>query len=477
MSLAYAVAWLVPLLLGTALVALASGRRPWPGWAASTGGGITLGMLLCALAIDLLGPVEVTSIRTLLLPLLLVAGTVLAVVAATRRRAVAPVTSAPTSRLHPLAWGLLVLLAAHAWLIVGEVLLRPPYPWDAWAIWLLKPKAWMLEGRIVPFVDFARWLADSSGSLRTADAWAYPEAIAHLAIWFAAAWGGWNAIAVDVAWFVLWVALLLGCHGHLRNLGLDRTRALVATYALGSLPLLDVHVALAGYADLWVAATLAFACLHWLHWLERRGRGDLVLALAFACLLPTIKLEGWAWLLILVGTMVYERMPPRMRRVALLLAPFIGAGAASASLMHWPPFGWLLDRLGLGLDAATQMAHAPAVIAATAIGLFAQYNWHLFWFAVALTLALRWRVLLQSHALRVLGLFLLLGCGFLFVLFVLTPAGRWAESFTVVNRLGLQVVPAMLVFTALLWRDAEWSPAPRPTTPDAPRTPPPPSLR
>jgi hypothetical protein len=473
-SLAYAVAWLVPLLLGTALVALASGRRPRPGWAASTGGGITLGMLLCASAVGLLGPVEVKSIRTLLLPLLLSTGCALAVVAAMRRRGITSVAPAPSTRVHPLGWCLLALLAAHAWLIAGEVLLRPPYPWDAWAIWLLKPKAWMLEGRIVPFVDFARWLADSGGTLRTADAWAYPEAIAHVAIWFAAAWGSWNAIAVDVAWFVLWVALLLGCHGHLRDLGLDRTRALVATYALGSLPLLDVHVALAGYADLWIAATLAFSCLHWLRWLERRGRGDLILALVFACLLPTIKLEGWAWLLILVGTMVYERMRPRMRRIALLLAPLIGAGAAAASLMRWPPFGWLLDRLDLGLDPATQLAHAPAVIAATAIGMFAQYNWHLFWFAVALTLALRWRVLLESHALRVLGLFLLLGCGFLFVLFVLTPAGRWAESYTVVNRLGLQVVPAMLVFTALLWRDAERSAV---RLPVAPRPLPSPSLR
>lgn len=477
MSVAYAVAWLAPLLIGTALVVLAAGRRVAPRWTASTGGGITLGVLLCALAVDTLGPVEVKTIRTLLLPLLATLGAVLALFALGRRRGIAPASPVASPRVHPLAWGLLALLAVHAWLIAGEVLLRPPYPWDAWAIWLLKPKAWMLEGRIAPFVDFARWFADASGSLRTADAWAYPEAIAHLAIWFAAAWGSWNAIAVNVAWFVLWLALLLGCHGHLRDLGLDRTRALVAIYALGSLPLLGVHVALAGYADLWIAATLAFACLHWLRWLERRGRGDLLLALAFACLLPTIKLEGWAWLLILVGTMVYEQMRPRMRRIALLLAPFIGAGLAAASVMRWPPFGWLFDRLDLGMDAATQLAHAPAVIAATATGLFAQYNWHLFWFAVVLTLALRWRVLLQSPALRILGLFLLLGCGFLFVLFVLTPAGRWAESYTVVNRLGLQVVPAMLVFIALLWRDVACSTEPRPAEPGAPRTPLAPSLR
>ena len=38
---------------------------------------------------------------------------------------------------------------------------------------------------------------------------------------------------------------------------------------------------------------------------------------------------------------------------------------------------------------------------------------------------------------------------------MLTPAGKWAESYTAVNRLSLQIVPAMLVFAALLWREPE----------------------
>lgn len=450
MSLAYACAWLAPLLLGSALIALLAGRPRGAGWLAMLGGGYVLGALLCALAINLSGAIDIVTIRSRVLPVMLACGVALAAAAFAFARPHA--TRMPSSRLHSLAWGLVALLAAHAWLIAGEVMLRPPYPWDAWAIWLLKPKAWMLEGRIGPFVDFTRWLGDRGSGLRTADAWAYPEAIAHLAVWFAAAWGSWNAISVNVAWFGLWLALLAACHGHLRMLGLDRTRSLVATYALGSLPLVDVHVALAGYADLWIAAVLASACLHWLHWLERGRRGDLALALAFACLLPTLKLEGWAWLLILAGTMIYGGMPTRLRHVALVLAPFIGVGVAVASLLRWPPFNLLFESLGLGVDAATQLEHAPAVIAATANGMFAQYNWHLFWFAVALTLALRWRVLLVSPTLRLFGLFLLLGCGFLFMLFVLTPAGRWAESYTVVNRLGLQVVPATLAFSALLWR-------------------------
>ena len=67
----------------------------------------------------------------------------------------------------------------------------------------------------------------------------------------------------------------------------------------------------------------------------------------------------------------------------------------------------------------------------------------------------RFRVLRQSRALRALGVFLLFGGAFLFALFVLTPAGKWAESYTAVNRLSMQIVPALLAFAALLWREPE----------------------
>ncbi|HJT98010.1 MAG TPA: hypothetical protein VJ696_06810, partial [Rhodanobacteraceae bacterium] len=340
-----------------------------------------------------------------------------------------------------------------AWLMADEILLRPMYPWDAWAAWLLKPKAWMLGGHLDRFVGFGEWLGDGSGLLRTAQTWSYPEALGRLAIWFASAWGEWNAGVVGALWLALWAALLAGSYGQLRLLGLDRNRATVAIYALGSLPLINVHVALAGYADLWIATVLAFACLFWMRWLEKRESGALAVALLLAASLPFIKLEGGIWLVILLATMLYERMAPRLRRVALVLAPVIGLGVVAAYLLRWPLIAPMLDRVGLTADAGAIAQHAPAVVAAATQGLFAQYNWHLFWFAIALTLALRHAPLARSRALRVLGLFLLLGCGFLFALFVLTPAGKWAESYTAVNRLSLQIVPAMLVFAALLWRE------------------------
>jgi len=447
-------AWALPALIGAGLFALACGRpRDFAGWSATIGCGFVLGALLCALSVNVLGTAPVSRIPHLLMPAMLVPA--LALWAWVWRRPAGPTAPAPAGagRLHPLLWGLLALLCVRAWMMADEVLLRPPYPWDAWAAWLLKTKAWMLGGRLDAFVDMQRWQSDAGSSLRTADAWDYPEAISRLGVWFASAWGEWNAAAVALAWFGLWIALLAGAYGQLRLLALSRERALAAVYALGSLPLINVHVALAGYADLWLAAPLAFACLAWLRWRQTGDAGQLALAVAFAALLPLVKHEGIVWSGLLVATALHDRLTPPLRRAALVLAPLVGVGAVLACLLGWPLASPMLDGLGASPDTAQLMAHAPAVVAATLAGMFAQYNWHFFWFAVALTLVLRRRALAGSPALRTFGLFLLLGCGFLFVLFVLTPAGRWAESYTVVNRLGLQIVPATLVFAALMWRE------------------------
>jgi len=456
MSIAYALAWLTPLLIGSGLVALLGGRpRTLAEFAQTFGCGFVLGALVCALSVATLGRVDIDRIVPTLAPILLPLGLGAWVWAWFRARADHSAPPVDATRLHPLLWVLLALLVVRAWLMADEILLRPMYPWDAWAAWLLKPKAWMLGGHIDHFVAFDEWLADASGTLRTAQTWNYPETLGRLAVWFASAWGEWDAGVVGVIWLALWFALLAGTYGQLRALGLARERTLIATYALGSLPLINVHVALSGYADLWIATVLAFACLAWMRWLQTRERGHWVMAAFFAAMLPLLKLEGGIWLVILAGTMIYERMTPRWRRLALALAPVIGAGVVAAYLLRWPWIAPALDRLGLTSDVDVLAAHAPAVVSAAADGLFAQYNWHLLWLAVALTLALRWRSLRDSPALRVFGLFLLLGCAFLFALFVLTPAGKWAESYTAVNRLTLQIVPAMLAFAALLWRDPE----------------------
>jgi hypothetical protein len=85
--------------------------------------------------------------------------------------------------------------------------------------------------------------------------------------------------------------------------------------------------------------------------------------------------------------------------------------------------------------------------------LFVQPNWHLLWWLAPGIALWRWRALRDDAALRHLAAFVLLGFAFLIFLFTCTDASRWAESYTAVNRLILQLVPATITALALICRD------------------------
>ena len=121
--------------------------------------------------------------------------------------------------------------------------------------------------------------------------------LAWIELWFASAAGAWNEPLVDVAWCGALAAFAFAAYGYWRALGLASWLALALVYGLVSLPLIDAHVALAGYADLWLALTLGLATLAWVRWIIDGERGQLALATCLALCLPAIKIEGMVWLL------------------------------------------------------------------------------------------------------------------------------------------------------------------------------------
>jgi hypothetical protein len=370
---------------------------------------------------------------------------------------------------------LLILLLARAWLIADEAWLRPTFPWDAWSAWAVKPKTWFLIGHQVPFVSMSEWLAQSQTDSHTALTWNYPPLLGWIELWFASGAGAWQESLINLAWPSLWCALLLASYGQWRGLGLSATRACVATYALGSLPLLDAHVALAGYADFWLACAFGLAVLAWLQWQATGNRGLLVMALLLAACLPAIKLEGSVWLLCFSVTLVFGLLTRRWRW--LLAGGALGLGVLGIALG-----GFVLPILGVGsvairwgevdipsLGALT--LHWQGVGKAMLASLFTLPNWNLLWFVFPLVLGLRWNEFRRHQLLRLLGLLLLLSAGFLLVLFFFTDAGRWAENYTSANRLIMHITPVALSLVALLLRDLDLSPARVDKAPESARSP------
>ncbi len=476
MRVDYLIAWLLPLLLGAGVCRLLAPRSPWRGMmAAQLGAGWLVGLLGAAAIAGRLGRNDTVHAFATVLPWL--CALALAAWAAVlirhrwpRRQMLPPVLLAheavPSIAARALWWLFAAAIVLRLLLLGDEASWRPVFPWDAWSAWAVKPKSWLLLGQAEPYVSMADWLGDSMAATRTAATWNYPELLAWVQVWFASAAGGWNEPLVNLAWCGALAAFALAAYGYWRGFGIRPVFALGLVYALVSLPLIDAHVALAGYADLWIAVTLGLATLAWSRWLVMRERGQWLLGVGFALCLPAIKLEGAIWLVAFAAVVLLDLLPPRWRwRIVAALAGLLLLGLLLGGFsLPLPGLGWVRIAWGevsIAAIPAFELRWHP-VGSAMLASLFTLPNWHLLWYALPLLVALRWRVLARDPAARLLGLLVLLQLAFLFVLFFFTSASAWAEDFTSANRLILQIVPCVFAFAALLLRPSAVAALPQP---------------
>lgn len=454
-------AWLLPVLCGVAAYCALDARAAPGRRVASLGYGIVLGLLLSAAATAAFSRADTAHAMRTAGPWLAGFAMLAGALAWWRRRAAAPrQAAAPGGKMQKwtivLVSAALLSLAWRSWLALREILLRPTYPWDAWDAWAVKSKTWYLLGHYAPFVSARDWLAQHPPDAYTGPAWSYPPSLAWMQVWFAGAAGEWIEPLLNLPWFGLWLGLLAAHYGQWRALGLSRLQATLSVYVLGSLPLLAVHVALAGYADLWIATLLGLAVLSWLRWVEQRDPNQLVVAIVCALTLPLIKLEGTIWLLLFGAVVAYGAMSRRRRKLVaaaivllLLVMAFVGK-----LLLPLYGLGWV--NVGTHSIDVPILGRLPIAWHAEALGgllssLFAQSNWHLLWWVTPLLVVWRWRALRAREATRLLGLLLAAGFAFLAFLFLATDAARWAESYTAFNRLLMHIVPATVTLCALLY--------------------------
>jgi hypothetical protein len=465
MSFAYAFAILLPICVGVAMYAACLGIAKPSERAAALGYGALFGLLLTAAATALSARTATAQAWRHAAPWLVLMLMIALVYAWRRRRLVTIRAVEPPEPTRPWQRTLLVFLcgtlAMRGVLAAREIWLRPLYPWDAWSAWAVKSKVWYSLGHHVDYAASSAWAEGTSQNLYTAFAWFYPDALAWLDVWFASATGGWVEPLINLPWLIVWMSLLVGHYGQWRMLGLCRVRALFFIYALGSLPLLTVHAALAGYADLWIAAALGFGVLSWMRWLQQRERAQLVLALLCAVTLPFIKIEGWVWMCGLLAAIGFGALPAPWRIRAVLAAAAMGLLLSLGVVRFaFTKLGWI-DAHGALLDprvgafALLLNLHWHGVAALGVLdALYAHPNWHLLWWLLPGIVAWRRRELVARQALWLPALFLLACVAAIVFLFTCTEAADWAQSFTAINRLVLQLTPAIISLSAMLLRDA-----------------------
>ncbi len=349
------------------------------------------------------------------------------------RALVAPMHASRAARL---AWQLLL-----AWLVLRyallalEVIWQPLYPWDAWIQWATKARVWYEQGRIEPFVRSTEWFAADGTAWFDASP-DYPPTLPLLQVWTCIALGRWDDSLMNAPWWQFSVALAFAVYGALRSLDMEALPALVGAFLVASLPLANVHVALAGYADLPMAAYYTVAALAFLRWTHSRSLRDacLVLLLAVAC--TQIKVPGLIWALTLLPGAVVALLPrqgPKVAAIGLALTIFALAVLAQTNPVV---FGY---RLHQDFDPAWRALGETQ---------FLLSNWHLLWYAAIIAAVLAGRQL-ATPALAPLTAIVVTGGVFLVIVFSFTIARSWVIEQTTINRATLHIAPLAAVFAVL----------------------------
>jgi hypothetical protein len=453
----------LPWLLGFALLCALdwphSGSAAQPGAgrnALRLGYGYFVGALLLTLWMRALSLAGVGFGRLAIgLPLLASSVALLVWAARRHRLPLAALGSLPRWLLRPplprgqrLAWILLLAwLVLRLALLAAEVAWRPLYPWDAWVQWATKARVWYELARIAPFVHADLWLGGAPGAYFDASP-NYPATVPLLQVWSCIALGRWDDSAMNWPWLLMLVALTLAIYGALRDAGLPLFGALVGAYLVASLPFVDVHVALAGYADLMMAAVYTLAALAFYRWTRRRDPTDAVLGLLLALACTLIKIPGVIWALTLLPGVIVALLP---RRGPQLVA--LAFGAAALVLLFLAQSAPLILGYRLHVDF-----EPPWRSLAEAYFLF--NNWHLLWYAAVALAILGVRQLFRPP-LAPLAAVVASGLAFLFVVFTFTNVGAWVTDFTTVNRATLHLAPLLLCLCVLLWQELT---APRPAS-------------
>lgn len=439
----------LPMALGvSALLVLDWPRAGNPAGSAALrcGSGYVIGALLLTLWIRGLSAAGLHfGWLSICLPLLALT-TLMIVLAARRGRISLPAIRAALNALvaPPMAFreralwiALIALLLVHFALMAAEVAWRPLYPWNAWVQWATKARVWYELGHIVPFVRADVWLAGADGAYFDA-APDYPGTVPLLQVWTCVALGRWDDSAMNWPWLAILAALVVAVYGALRGEGVAPLLALAGAYLLTSLPLLDVHVALAGYADLPMCASYTLAAIAFYRWAQRRDMRDAVIALFLAGACPLIGASGWIWAATLIPGVVIALLPHRGARI-------VGIAFALVALVLLALARTEPAILGHRLHLNFAPAWAQLVKSYYLMG-----NWNLLWYGVIALVAFGWRrlskpPLLSLTAVTAAGLFLL------FFVFAFTEAAVWLPDLSMTNRATLHIVPLLVFLGVLTW--------------------------
>jgi len=288
-----------------------------------------------------------------------------------------------------------VLLALLAWrylTILQELLLRPLFAWDAWMNWAPKAIVWFHLEHLVEFVNPEQWLSQGPGlnnyTLGNMEASNYPPAVPLIQLWSMMGAGTWDHSYLFLPWFLAAVNLGLALYGHLRLSGSSVLAATLACYLLLSMPFLNVHTVLVGYADIWLAATFSLAVFSLSEWHLNRSWSYGVLLLLMALFCSQLKIPGIVLAAILISTFIRSVISADHKTelvvtsgLAVLIALVLWIGV-DVDTEHFGHLIFRKDFISIPVlgDYSLEL---HAVWGKFLDSMFVMINWNIFWYLLA----------------------------------------------------------------------------------------------
>ncbi len=358
-------------------------------------------------------------------------------------------------------WLVLLLLAlaiAHLATAAYEAYSRPLLPWDAWTTWTYRAKIWFLNQDLSPFVSAEAWLNTANPGIYTIPAHNYPAIISLMQMWPVMMYGQWNDALAVFPGLLAGIALVLALYGQGRSLGWPPLLLIVGVYLLISIPLLDAHLALPGYADLWLGGFAGLGFIALLQWSQSRDRTQLLIGLLFLGLGISIKREGSLWLM--VGLLFVIMQVLSWKLLLAMAASIVLTILSGYSLVNLPWLGQIgyTDSTFYLSWLGTITFHPQNVSSAIITNLFSNGSWNLLYFYLCASLLL---VLLRGkqQAKYPVMSFILLLTALITTVFFLSAEGVWVRDSTAFGRLLLQVLPALIFVLLLNWQAVFHRPA------------------
>lgn len=350
----------------------------------------------------------------------------------------APLHKNPSSKKSMLILGLVVLCSLVIYWNGSTI---PNLAWDSWSVWEGKADQWLAHGMSVKMNHLDAWLIEEKSIFNISAH--YPDGLS-LLVFTPMLMGINNSEITLILYLYAFAMMSMLLVARLKLFGAPFYLQLLLVFVLYTTPLLNNHLMIQGYADIWMAMFVTLITLTFIDYHEKGQFGLAVTLVCYLSILPMIKLEGWIWLILfIISHLLVSLLQHKNKVIYLLLALVVTVILfVSGGINLFFEAGNLIinsDRIEIFKLINTNIEFND-ITENLIIGFFWQNNWSLLWVGLPF-LIFSFFTKKHSQASQIAHIFIILALLCFLFLFYFTEASQWAQDLTALNRIVLQLTP------------------------------------